>query len=66
MRAYLATTASLFGLFAALHVWRFAGERGFASRDPLQAVSILAIALAAAALSAWGWRLFRNRSRSAS
>jgi len=58
MRAYLATTGTLFVLLALVHVWRAFEERHLA-RDPW----FILTTLIAAALSAWALTLFRqNRS----
>ena len=53
MRAYLATTGTLFGLLAALHTWRMLVEwTGFAAWFGA------GTGLLAAGLSVWAWTLF--------
>ena len=51
MRAYLATTAALFGLLVIVHIWRMAVEPS--ARDPF----MYAITVLAAALCGWAVRL---------
>lgn len=59
MKAYLITTGIVFALLFMAHIWRvFAESRQLASQP-----DFLAITLAAAALSAWAWRLlWRSRA----
>ena len=59
MRAYLVSTGSLFGLIALVHVWRMIVEPHVATH-----AWYVPLTLAAAALSAWAWRLFRLQARS--
>lgn len=54
MRAYLLTTAILFGLLVIVHIWRMAVEPS--SRDPF----MYAITVLAAALCGWAVRLSTN------
>jgi len=56
MKAYLTTTAVLFGLVTLAHVWRMVDEPRLAT-EPWY----LALTLAAAALGLWAWRLLRPR-----
>lgn len=60
MRAYVLTTGIVFGLLALAHVWRFIEEGPALARNPF----FIVITVAAAALSFWGLRLFRQLSRS--
>ena len=53
MKAYLITTGTVFGLLVILHVWRFIEEGAQLASDPW----FWLITIAAAALSAWAWRL---------
>jgi hypothetical protein len=55
MKAYLATTGTLFGLLAALHVWRMVVEWTGTTRWFGAGTGLLA-----AALSLWAWVLFAN------
>lgn len=59
MKAYLATTGTIFGLMAVMHVLRAIDERQSFSTNPGEYVSMAALGLVAAALSIWAWRLFR-------
>ena len=60
MTAYLATSGSLFGLLALVHVWRIAEEGWGPTTNPW----FVAITLVAGALSVWGFRLlWRMRTR---
>jgi hypothetical protein len=53
MKAYLATTGTLFVILAALHLWRLTLESHLA-RDPW----FMLTTLIAVALAVWAWRLF--------
>jgi len=53
MKAYVATSGSLFGLLALVHVWRVAEE----GRGPATNPWFVAITIAAAGLCAWACRL---------
>ena len=55
MRAYLATTGTLFGLITVAHVWRVLVESRALARDPW----FLLATLVAAGLGAWAFRLLR-------
>jgi uncharacterized membrane protein len=61
MKAYLVTTATLFGLIAVLHGWRVFEERSSLARDPW----FLIITVIAAVLAAWGISLLRRGSAQA-
>ena len=56
MRAYVRTTGVLFGLLAAVHVWRIFAESSSLATDPW----ILLSTVVAAALCLWSWRLLRR------
>jgi hypothetical protein len=64
MKAYLITTGLLFALLALAHVLRTFAEWPRLAADPLFVVEGPGIAVAAAALSFWAWRLFRVPARS--
>jgi hypothetical protein len=59
MKTYLATTGTIFGLLAVMHVLRAIDERQSCSTNPVEFFSMAALGLVAAALSVWAWRLFR-------
>ena len=56
MRAYLATTAALFGLLTVVHIWRMVVEADAQSRNPW----ILIITVVSAALCLRALRLLRR------
>ena len=58
MRAYLITTAAVFGLLTAAHLWRMVVERHLAT-EPWY----LLITVATAALCVWASRLLRTSTR---
>jgi hypothetical protein len=60
MRAYLTTTAIVFGLLVVAHIWRVVEEGPGVASDPIWVL----ITLAAAGLCAWAWRLLRSSARS--
>ena len=60
MRAYLATTGTLFGLLALLHIWRTIEEWPGAGQEQWHIYTIAVIGVLAAALSVWAWRLRRT------
>ena len=64
MKAYLWTTATLFGLLALAHILRTAAEAPRLASDPWFILEGPGIGLAAAALCVWGWRLLRVSARS--
>jgi hypothetical protein len=60
MKAYLITTGLLFGVIAALHVWRAIAEWPHPGVDPAFALGMGTIIALPAALSYWAWRLLRK------
>lgn len=56
MRAYLWTTAVIFGLVTILHAWRAVEESHSLARDPW----FLIITLVSAGLCVWSLRLIRS------
>jgi hypothetical protein len=60
MKAYLASTATLFSLLALAHVARSIGESARFSSDPWFWLEGPGIGLIGAVLGVWGWRLFRR------
>ena len=56
MKAYLATTGTIFGLVVVAHVWRVAEESRALAGDP----TFLGLTIAAAALCVWAFRLLRR------
>jgi hypothetical protein len=59
VKAYVMTTAAMFGLLVVAHIWRVFLEPQLA-RDPWY----IAITILAAALALWGWRTLRLIPRS--
>jgi hypothetical protein len=55
MRAYVATTAVLFGLLTLVHVWRLYEEGSAVMRDPF----FLTVTGVAAGMCFWAWRVLR-------
>ncbi len=64
MKAYLITTGALFGLLAAMHLWRAIDEWQRLKTDPGYFWSMAALGAVAAAFSVWAWRLLRLPGRS--
>ncbi len=64
MRAYLGTTAALFGLLALAHVLRTIAEPSRLTTDPGFLVEGPGIGLVAALLCAWAITLLRRTPRS--
>jgi len=60
MKAYLATTATLFSLLALAHLVRSIGESARFRSDPWFWLEGPGLGLLGAALALWGWRLFRR------
>lgn len=63
MKAYLITTGTIFGLIAAMHVWRAIDERSSMTKDPGFFFGMAALGLVAAGLSVWAWGLLARQSR---
>ena len=60
MKAYLATTGTVFGLMVVAHVWRAVAEGPAIVKNPV----FILLTVAAAALSVWAWRLLAAMPRS--
>ena len=58
MKAYLLVTGAMFGLITAAHIWRLAYEPNMLTQP-----WFILITLCAAALSVWGFLLFRETGR---
>ena len=63
MKAYLITTGTIFGLMAAMHVWRAIAESATLKTNPGYFFGMAGLGCVAAALSIWAWRLLFIRSR---
>jgi hypothetical protein len=63
MKAYLIITGTIFGLMAALHVWRAIDERHAMTTDPAYFFGMVAMGALAATLSVWAWCLVLRRTR---
>ena len=59
MRCYVIATGIVFGVLAALHIWRLTEEGTRLLRDPFWVL----ITLIAAAAAVWAWRLLRTTPR---
>lgn len=57
MRAYLAVTATIFGLLAVVHVVRMIAERGALGTNTTFTVTMIVVVVVSAALCVWGFRL---------
>lgn len=64
MKAYLITTGIIFGLIALMHTLKAIGDLPRFSTNPVEYLSMAALGLVAAALSAWAWRLLWAKPRS--
>jgi len=53
MKGYLIITGSIYGLLAALHVWKAIDERGKLTTNPGEFAAMLGLGLVAASLSIW-------------
>lgn len=62
MKAYLATTGTVFGLIAIAHLLKAINDRQSATSNPGEFFSMAALGLVAASFSIWGWRLFCRRN----
>jgi len=60
VKAYLATTGTVFGLIVVAHVWRAVAEGPAIVKSPV----FFLLTIAAAALSVWAWRLLAAMPRS--
>lgn len=60
MKAYLATTGTVFGLIVVAHIWRAVAEGPAIVKNPVY----ILLTVAAAALSVWAWRLLAAMPRS--
>jgi len=58
MKAYLITTGTLFGLFAAMHLVRVVEKWHLLATDPWFVLGNALIAVPSGALCLWAWRLF--------
>lgn len=58
MKAYLATTGTIFALIAVMHLKKAIHDQSILSTNPGEYLSMAALGLLAAALSVWAWRLF--------
>jgi hypothetical protein len=63
MKAYLATTGTIFGLLAATHIWRIIAEWNPLAKDTWGLAGFVALGIVAAALSIWAWGLLIKQSR---
>ena len=59
MKAYLVTTAAVFGLLVVLHLWRVVEEGGHVARDPV----FLLFTVLSAGLCGWAVYLLRRVGR---
>jgi hypothetical protein len=62
MKAYLATTGTVFGLIALLHLWRAIDNWRQLQTHPGNYLIMSALGVIAAGLSVWAWRLLRLRA----
>ena len=58
LKAYLITTGTLFGLFAAMHLVRVVEKWDLLATDPWFVLGNALIAVPSGALCLWAWRLF--------
>jgi hypothetical protein len=61
MRAYLATTGTIFGMLAILQVFRIVAESNQLIRRTWYFASIAAIGVVAGAMAIWAWTSFREK-----
>jgi hypothetical protein len=59
MKAYLITTATIFGLITVAHVWRVFAEGSHVATDPV----FLVLTVMAAGLCVWACSLLKRLSR---
>jgi len=62
MRAYLITTALLFGALALVHIWRVIVEWPRSTVDPGFALEMVVVIVLPGILSWWAWCLLRRLS----
>jgi hypothetical protein len=62
MKAYLATTGTIFALLAIMHLNQAIQDRDTLSTHPVEFFSMAFLGLLAATLSVWAWKLFRKRT----
>ncbi len=60
MKPYLVVTGTLFGVFAAFHIWMTLAALNRLTTETGLVVGRAAIAFAASGLSLWAWRLLRR------
>lgn len=60
MKAYVATTGTVFLVLTLVHLWRVYEEGAGLAKQPFFAIATLI----SAALCGWAWRLLRERSAS--
>ena len=60
MKPYLITTGTIFGLIAVLHLWRAIAEGSMLTTHPAEFLSMAALGVLSAGLSAWAWSLLRR------
>jgi biopolymer transport protein ExbB/TolQ len=63
MKAYLATTGTIFGLIALMHFLKSFQDRAMLTTHPTEYLVMSALGLVAAALSVWAWWLFGRQIR---
>jgi len=63
MKGYLATTGTIFGLIAVMHVVKSFADRAILATHPVEYLSMSALGILAAALSIWAWWLLRLQLR---
>ena len=59
MKAYVATTGLVFGILTLVHLWRIAVEGLHLLTNPWW----VGVTIAAVALAAWAWRVWRSLPR---
>jgi len=64
MKAYLATTGTVFGLMAVMHLLNSINDRHDLSSHPGDFLIMASLGLLAASFSVWAWCLFCRQHRS--
>jgi hypothetical protein len=59
MKAYIITSAAIFGLITVAHLLRIVMEGAWLATEPIY----ILLTLASAALSVWGWYVLRQANR---